>query len=227
MAIYALGDLHLPFGREKSMEIFGEGWKNYTARIKANWEKLISPEDTVVVPGDLSWAISLEEALPDFLWLDKLPGRKLLIKGNHDYYWCSLTKMRRFLGENGIISVDFIHNSSVSVEGLSLCGTRGWFLDSGDDTHIFQRELGRLKASLSAARPGEKIVCFLHYPPLCREFDCPEIRSIMEEAGVSSCYYGHLHGASHSGAFSGMHNGIRYACVSADGVGFMPVLVRV
>lgn len=227
MAVYAMGDLHLPFGRDRSMEIFGQAWKDYTARIERNWNKLISPEDTVVIAGDLCWAMGMEEALPDFRWVENLSGKKLLVKGNHDYYWASLSKMRRTLNDSGISSIDFIHNSCVVVDGLALCGTRGWFTDEGNDKKIFDRELGRLKASLSAAPKELPKIFFLHYPPICSEFDCPEIRGILEDFGVSACYYGHLHGPSIYGAFNGVHNGIKYRCISADGLGFMPELVRI
>ena len=226
MSVYAIADLHLPFGRDRSMEIFGPAWKDYTLRIEQNWNKLIEPKDTVVIAGDFAWAMGIEESLPDFRWLERLPGKKLLIKGNHDYYWSSVTKMRRVLGENGISSVDFIHNSCV-VDGLALCGTRGWFTDEGDDKKIFERELGRLRASLASAPEGIPKVCFLHYPPICREFNCPEIQEIMEKNGVFACYYGHLHGYSLNGAFKGVHNGIKYEYISGDGIGFMPVLVRI
>ncbi len=226
MAIYAIGDLHLPFGRDRSMEVFGPIWKDYTRRIETNWRKLVEHGDTVVVVGDLSWAMDMASALPDFLWLDRLPGKKYLIKGNHDYYWTSLAKMRRVLTENGVTTVDFIHNESVLCEGINLCGTRGWFSDLEDDGKIYARELGRLRASLATANGNCKTACFLHYPPICREFDSPEIRGILEEYSVSSCYYGHLHGNSIAGAFNGVQNEIRYTCVSADAVGFMPVLVR-
>ena len=227
MAVYAIADLHLPFGKDKSMEVFGPLWKDYTIRIEKNWNKLITLSDTVVIAGDFAWAMGMEEALPDFRWIDALPGKKLLIKGNHDYYWASVTKMRKVLSENGIHSVDFIHNSCAVVDGLALCGTRGWFTDEGDDKRIFDREFGRLRASLASAPVGLPKVCFLHYPPICKEFDCPEIQNIMEQNGVSVCYYGHLHGSSLNGAFKGVRNGVRYECISGDGIGFMPVLVRI
>lgn len=226
MAVYAIGDLHLPFGRNLSMEVFGPVWKDYTQRLAQNWGRLVSESDTVVVAGDLSWAGDMNEAVADFLWLEKLPGKKLLVKGNHDHYWCSVSRMRRILAENGVASVDFIHNSSVYADGLSLCGTRGWFLDETGDRKVFERELGRLTRSLEAARDRDRRICFLHYPPVCREFDCCEIRKILEDFGVKHCYYGHLHGNSVSGAFRGTINGVKYDCISADSVGFMPVLIR-
>lgn len=227
MAVYAIADLHLPFGRDRSMEIFGPAWKDYTRRIEQNWNKLIEADDTVVVAGDFCWAMGMEEALPDFRWIDALPGKKLLVKGNHDYYWASVTKMKRVLNDNGIFSVDFIHNSCSVVDGLALCGTRGWFIDEGNDRRIFERELGRLRASLDAAPSDLPKVCFLHYPPICSEFDCIEIRAVLEQYDVSACYYGHLHGQSLKGAFSGEHNGVRYHNISGDGTGFMPLLVRI
>jgi predicted phosphohydrolase len=148
------------------------------------------------------------------------------LKGNHDYYWTGLSKMRRFLAEKGIGGVDFLHNASVTADGLSLCGTRGWCPEAAEEGTVYARELGRLRASLAAAEHPDRRVCFLHYPPVGRGFDCPEIRAILSEFGVRRCYYGHLHGPSLGGAFRGEADGVRYECISADGADFTPRLVR-
>lgn len=223
MALYAIGDTHLSLSSGKPMDVFGGGWTGYVDKLKEGFSQ-IRPEDTVVLCGDLSWAMGLEEAREDFAFLNALPGKKLLMKGNHDYWWNTAAKMERFFQENGFTTFHLLHNNCHFYGGIALCGTRGWFYEEdreGHGTKIFNRELIRLEASLKAGGEKEKF-CFLHYPPLYQGYRCQEIIDLMERYGVTRCYYGHLHGGSHRLAASGKHGGIEYHLVSADYLGFRP-----
>ena len=205
------------------MDVFGGGWTGYVDKLKEGFSQ-IRPEDTVVLCGDLSWAMGLEEAREDFAFLNALPGKKLLMKGNHDYWWNTAAKMERFFQENGFTTFHLLHNNCHFYGDIALCGTRGWFYEEdreGHGTKIFNRELIRLEASLKAGGEKEKF-CFLHYPPLYQGYRCQEIIDLMERYGVTRCYYGHLHGGSHRLAASGKHGGIEYHLVSADYLGFRP-----
>lgn len=227
MAIFVIGDLHLSLGADKPMEIF-PGWQGYLQKIETSWRALIAPEDTVVLAGDTSWAMKLEETAADFAFLQSLPGKKLIIKGNHDYWWNSAAKMQRYFEAGGFDSLAILHNNSFCVEGLALCGTRSWMLAGEDpqDEKVRARELGRLRASLAAAAPGCERVVFLHYPPLVPGGAAEEVVALLQEYGVRRCYYGHLHGASIRAARQGEIDGIRYKLVSADGLGFCPLRVE-
>lgn len=223
MALYAIGDTHLSLSSGKPMDVFGGGWTGYVEKLKEGFSQ-IRPEDTVVLCGDLSWAMGLEEAREDFAFLNALPGKKLLMKGNHDYWWNTAAKMERFFQENGFTTFQLLHNNCHFYGDIALCGTRGWFYEEdreGHGTKIFNRELIRLEASLKAGGEKEKF-CFLHYPPLYQGYRCQEIIDLMERYGVTRCYYGHLHGGSHRLAASGKHGGIEYHLVSADYLGFRP-----
>ena len=205
------------------MDVFGGGWTGYVDKLKEGFSQ-IRPEDTVVLCGDLSWAMGLEEAREDFAFLNALPGKKLLMKGNHDYWWNTAAKMERFFQENGFTTFHLLHNNCHFYGDIALCGTRGWFYEEdreGHGTKIFNRELIRLEASLKAGGEKEKF-CFLHYPPLYQGYRCQEIIDLMERYGVTRCYYGHLHSGSHRLAASGKHGGIEYHLVSADYLGFRP-----
>ena len=205
------------------MDVFGGGWTGYVDKLKEGFSQ-IRPEDTVVLCGDLSWAMGLEEAREDFAFLNALPGKKLLMKGNHDYWWNTAAKMERFFQENGFTTFHLLHNNCHFYGDIALCGTRGWFYEEdreGHGTKISNRELIRLEASLKAGGEKEKF-CFLHYPPLYQGYRCQEIIDLMERYGVTRCYYGHLHGGSHRLAASGKHGGIEYHLVSADYLGFRP-----
>ena len=205
------------------MDVFGGGWTGYVDKLKEGFSQ-IRPEDTVVLCGDLSWAMGLEEAREDFAFLNALPGKKLLMKGNHDYWWNTAAKMERFFQENGFTTFHLLHNNCHFYGDIALCGTRGWFYEEdreGHGTKIFNQELIRLEASLKAGGEKEKF-CFLHYPPLYQGYRCQEIIDLMERYGVTRCYYGHLHGGSHRLAASGKHGGIEYHLVSADYLGFRP-----
>ena len=221
MALFAIGDTHLSLSADKPMDVFGGGWTGYVDKLREGFQA-VGPEDTVVLCGDLSWGMGLEEAKQDFAFLDGLPGaRKLLLKGNHDYWWNTASKMNRFFAENGFDTLKILHNNCYEYGPYALCGTRGWFYEETGDQKVFKRELIRLEASLKAAGERPKL-CFLHYPPLYQGYRCPEILELLERYGVERCYYGHLHGGSHRLAVEGVRNGVEYRLVAADYVGFRP-----
>ena len=231
MALYVIGDTHFSEGCDKPMDVFGGAWTGYRDKLVSSLS-VLEPQDTLVVAGDFSWGMSLQEALPDFRLLDGFPGKKRLLKGNHDYWWETVSKMKRFFAENAIETIDFLHNSCYFYNGTALCGTRGWFYDKNDpaagDDKIFKRELLRLEASLKAAveQGASEIDCFLHYPPVFAGTEVPQITEILSRYPVRRVFYGHLHGESLRGAFSGVRNGIYYAVVSADALGFRPIQIR-
>lgn len=224
MALYAIGDTHLSLGTDKSMEVFGPGWENYVDRLREGFAP-VDDEDTVVLCGDLSWGMSLEEARLDLTFLDReLPGEKWLLKGNHDYWWNTAAKMNAFFQENGLKRLHILHNNCALYRDFALCGTRGWFFEENgapQSEKVFRRELIRLEASLKAAGEREKY-CFLHYPPLYRGYRCQEIIALLEQYQVKTCCYGHLHGPSHRLAIEGLQGTVDYRLVSADYVGFCP-----
>lgn len=227
MALYTIGDLHLSLNSDKSMDVFGPGWANYVARIREGFS-VLTEDDTTVLCGDLSWGMSLEESLEDLKFINSLPGRKILLKGNHDYWWNTARKMENFFKENRLDSLEILHNNCQYYGDIALCGTRGWFyeLDS-EGTHngkMMAREVGRLEASLQAAGEAEKL-CFLHYPPLYTGYRCPEILALLQKYGVKRCFYGHLHGASHKRRIEGDCGGTDFALVAADYLGFTPLKI--
>ena len=229
MSLFALGDLHLSLGEDKPMDVFA-GWNDYVQRLEENWKRLVTDEDTVVLAGDISWGMKLEETLTDFRFIDSLPGKKLLLKGNHDYWWSTKRKMDAYLQENGLASMQILFNNAYRVGEYAVCGTRGWFLenDTPEDVKVLKREVGRLKLSLEEALKlqGEPVV-FLHYPPYYRGVECPEIMDVLLEYGIKKCYYGHIHGKKNFRlAFEGVYKGVDFRLISCDKVGFMPVLVR-
>ena len=224
MALYAIGDTHLSLNSNKSMEIFGIGWENYVERLKSGFAD-VNEADTVVLCGDLSWGMSLQEAAKDLAFLDhELPGEKWILKGNHDYWWATAAKMNQFFQEEGLSHLHILHNNCAFYGETALCGTRGWFFEENGGPHwekVFNRELLRLETSLKTAGEREKI-CFLHYPPLYKGYCCKEIIELLERYGVKACYYGHLHGPSHRLAVQGVQENIDYRLVAADFVGFAP-----
>ena len=222
MAVFAIGDLHLPGGDDKPMNVFGDIWEEHFERVAEDWAARVGTEDVVLLPGDLSWAMRLEDARKDIAQIAALPGRKVLLRGNHDYWWSSIGRVRDALCE-GMYA---LQNDALKLEGLILCGTRGWKdREEGwgaDDEKIYQRELKRLELSLSCAtRLGNGVkVCLMHYPPLsAAQTDTPFSR-LIENNGISRVVYGHLHGSALKGAFRGEHNGVWYHQVSCDGTGF-------
>lgn len=227
MALYAIGDLHLCLGAPKPMDIFGGAWVGYMEKLRQGMQ-VLTEEDTLVLMGDLSWALDLESAKADFAWIAALPGRKIILKGNHDYWWSTAAKFTRFCQENGFENLFLLNNNCYFYENTAICGTRGWFYEeerSGQhDEKVFRRELGRLEASLKAAGEQEKLV-FLHYPPRYKGYECPEILALLERYGVRRCFYGHLHGGSRSLAREGLWNNIDYRLLSADQLDFRPMQI--
>nr|WP_272873476.1 metallophosphoesterase [Pseudoflavonifractor phocaeensis] len=219
-----MGDTHLSLTVNKPMDIFGGGWVGYVDKLRQGLS-VLKPEDTLVLCGDLSWGMSLEQAKADFAFLDAFPGRKLIVKGNHDYWWNTAAKLERFWQENGWTNFALLHNNAHFYGDTALCGTRGWFYEEEQDGHnekVFKRELIRLEASLKAAGDREKF-CFLHYPPRYQGYVCPEILALLESYRVRLCCYGHLHGGSCRLAREGAWNGVEYRLVSADHLGFAPM----
>ena len=221
MAVFAISDLHLP-ARVKPMDVFGEQWKDHFARIRQDWLARVRPDDLVLLPGDLSWAMRLEEAVEDLNSIAALPGTKILLRGNHDYWWSAIGRVRRALGDGAYA----LQNDSVLFGGRLYAGTRGWTIPApdapeDDDTRIYLRERMRLEMSLKHARArdaGAPITAMMHYPPLTDEL--PGFSDILEAYGVEDCVYGHLHGAGLHGAVRGERRGVRYHQVSCDGLGF-------
>lgn len=227
MALYAIGDLHLCLGANKPMDVFGGAWAGYMDKLNEGMS-VIREEDTTVLLGDLSWALDLDSAHEDFAWIDRIPGKKIILKGNHDYWWSTASKFYSFCKDNGFSDQWILNNNCYEYEGIAICGTRGWFFEedrSGEhDEKVFKRELLRLEASLQAAGDLPKLV-FLHYPPKYKGYDCPEIIALLKRYEVRNCFYGHLHGPSHGLALEGLWDGIDYKLVSADYLNFHPYLV--
>lgn len=221
LSIYCLSDLHLSFGTDKPMDIFG--WNNHTEQIRANWTRLVGTEDTVVLPGDLSWALQIKDALPDFQFLESLPGRKILLKGNHDLWWVTMKKNLAFFEEHNIKSIGFVYNNCAVAEGYAIAGTRGWLLEGGEaDKKVIAREAGRLRRSLeSASATGLPILVFLHYPPAYAEERCDELLEILKEFGIKTVYHGHIHGKGFNRAVSEC-DGISLKLLSSDCIDFVP-----
>lgn len=227
MALYAIGDLHLCLGAPKPMDIFGGAWVGYMEKLRQGMS-VIGPEDTTVLMGDLSWALDLPSARADFAWMQQIPGRKILLKGNHDYWWSTAAKFEKFCKENEFTRMELLNNNCFFYEDYAICGTRGWFFEEeksgAHDEKVFRRELMRLEASLKAAGDREKLV-FLHYPPRYKGYTCQEILDLLEKYGVRQCFYGHLHGASHKLAMEGLWDGVYYRLLSADYLNFQPYMV--
>ena len=229
MSLFVIGDLHLSLGEDKPMDVFS-GWNDYVQRLENNWRRLITDDDTVVIAGDISWAMKLEKTLTDFRFIHSLPGKKLLLKGNHDYWWATKKKMDEFISVNHLDSLSILFNNAFRVGEYAVCGTRGWFLENEapEDIKVLNREVGRLKMSLEQAKKlGGEPVVFLHYPPYYRGLECSEMMDVLLEYGVKKCYYGHIHGKKNFRlAFEGEYRGINFRLISGDKVEFVPVLVR-
>lgn len=229
MAIFAIADLHLSFNENKPMNIFGEKWQNHEEKIKQDWLKKVTEKDTVLLPGDFSWSMYLKDTKADFEYLDKLPGRKILLKGNHDYWWSTLNKMQKYVEENNFKNIDFLYNNSYEFENKILCGTRGWSIaDEETDEKLINRELIRLELSLQDGvnkfGNNKEIIVFMHYPPITKakielEQEAKFVE-LMKKYNVKRCYYGHLHGMSIKDAVEGKVEGIQFKLVSADRLDF-------
>ncbi|MHB8962225.1 MAG: metallophosphoesterase [Saccharofermentanales bacterium] len=235
MSLYAISDLHLALGMDKPMDIFGSQWDDHSNRIEACWRAKIGEGDTIVIPGDISWAMTLEQARMDLEFLHRLPGTKIISKGNHDYWWSTVAKIDRFLEQNGFHSVKVLKNNFYRIDRHTLlCGTRGWILpcDAGfgeKDEQILSREAGRLRLSIAAAQADrqedDRIVVALHYPPLLNNCRTSVFTEIMESSGVCRCVYGHVHQKGYSRCVEGIAGGVEYINISADKIAFNPLLV--
>lgn len=227
MALYAIGDLHLSFQTNKPMDIFGGNWNGYVEKLREGLS-VITEEDTTVLLGDLSWAMSFDTAVEDFRFINDIPGEKIILKGNHDYWWTTLRKFEKFCAEHGFSNMKVLNNTAFTYGDIALCGTRGWFYEEerhgAQDEKVFRRELIRLETSLKLAGDREKY-CFLHYPPKFGVYHCDEILALLERYHVTHCYYGHLHGDSHKLAFQGIAGNTQFHLVAADFLNFKPLRV--
>lgn len=227
MALYAIADLHLPLGIDKPMDVFGSSWNNYVERLSDNWQMIVGENDTVVMPGDFSWATYLEQSYKDFEFLNKLNGRKIISKGNHDYWWTTMNKLKEFVAANNFKNIYFMHNNFFEYEDKIICGTRGWIHPAWDnftaeDRKIFNREVIRMELSLNNAPQDREIYAFTHYPPTSVMGESNEFVEVLKKYNVKKAIYGHLHGMAHRNAVSGRHDGIEYQLVSADYLQFCP-----
>lgn len=225
MSIYAIGDLHLSFANPKPMNIFGNNWNNHEEKIKLDWISKVKEEDTVVLPGDFSWAMNLKDTKKDFEYINNLPGRKIMSKGNHEYWWTTVTNIKKFLKENNFSNIDFLYNNSIEVEDKLICGTRGWNLNLESETSnkIITREEIRLENSIQDAinkNLDKEIIVFMHYPPIIKQNLNTGFFKILKKYNIKRCYYAHLHGNSIKEALNGVYDGIKFKLVSADGLDF-------
>lgn len=229
MSVYAIADLHLSFGTDKPMDVFS-GWQNYTERIQKNWQRLITKDDTVVIAGDISWAMDIKETYADFDFINSLNGKKIIIKGNHDYWWTTKAKMDRYISDSGFDTISILNNNYFVADGTALCGSRGWFYDAETDADmkILNREVGRLRMSIEPAlKAGFDPVVFLHYPPIYNNTECDEIMNVLREYNIKKCFYGHIHGGNAAKkAFVGEKYGIQFRLVACDYIGFMPLAIK-
>ena len=224
MSIYGISDLHLSFGTDKPMDIF-RGWNNHTERLFANWNRLVKEDDTVVLPGDLSWALKLEETKKDFEFLKTLKGKKILIKGNHDLWWSTAKKIHTFFENENITDCEILFNSSVVVDGYAIAGTRGWFYDNSGSQKVLLREAGRLETSIkSALVSGLPVLVFLHYPPVYGDYACREILEVLKKYNIKDVYLGHIHGAGFNKAVKEFE-GINFHLISCDCTDFTPIRI--
>ena len=224
MSLFAISDLHLSLGVDKPMDVF-RGWDHYVERLEENWKQLVRPEDTVVIAGDISWGLDLAETVEDFKWIDRMPGQKILLKGNHDLWFSTKSKVERFFQEQGFTTLKILFNNAYRYEDLVLCGTRGWMNDQ-TDKKVLNRECGRLRLSLEAGKKlGGTPVVFLHYPPVYGSGDCPEILEVLHQYQIEQVYYGHIHGYSAGYAINGVREGIRFQLLSCDYLHFAPMKI--
>ncbi|NLY42509.1 MAG: serine/threonine protein phosphatase [Clostridiaceae bacterium] len=234
MALFAISDLHLSLGVNKPMDVFGDKWNNYMERIKENWEKQVEDTDYVVLPGDLSWATYLEQSYSDFCFLNELPGLKIVSKGNHDYWWTTMSKLNKYIQRNKFDKIVFMHNNSILYKDIAICGTRGWNCPGSDgfskeDEKIYLRELQRFELSIQDGLKNNprEIIAALHYPPFTRSGELQSgFIDLLKKYDIKTCIYGHLHADSHKDAMNGEYDGIRYYLVSSDYVDFTPVKIR-
>ena len=237
MALFSIADLHLSENVDKPMDVFGNRWRDHTEKIVKRWKAVVTDEDTVVIPGDISWAMNLADALPDLKLIDSLPGKKILGKGNHDFWWETLTKMNRFLEENGIKTISFLFNNAYDTGEYIVCGTRGWYVEEklqntvGDVDYekIVLREASRLKTSIAEAKklqsecPEKPILAYFHFPPVFNGFICREIVDVLKASGIKNVYFGHIHG-NYSVPRTTEFEGIEMTLIAADFLEFIPMI---
>ncbi len=229
MSIFTIADLHLALGIDKPMDVFGGRWSNYMEKLKENWISNVTEKDTVIIPGDVSWATYIDSAYEDFKFIENLPGKKIISKGNHDYWWTTSSKLNKYLMENNLSTISFMHNNAFELEGIAVCGTRGWKGPGEDDfkkddEKIYKREIERLELSVKAALKLElpRMLVFMHYPPVTVKSPLTGFIDIMKKYEIKECYYGHLHGEGIKGAIEGEYEGIDLKLVSADHLNFKP-----
>ena len=225
MAIYTIADLHLSFETNKPMDIFGTNWEKHEEKIKKDWQEKVKKDDLVVLPGDFSWAMYLDETQKDFEFINQLPGKKILLKGNHDYWWTTVTSMGKYIKEKGFENIDFLYNNSYEYEDKIIVGTRGWSLsEEQEDIRLTKREVARLELSIKdgIAKHGEdkEIIVFMHYPPVTKNDINTAYMNLMKKYNIKKCFYGHLHAGSIQDAVEGSIQGIQLKLVSADGLDF-------
>lgn len=229
MSLFAIADTHLSFGTDKPMDVF-QGWQDYETRLSENWRAIVRETDTVVIAGDISWGMDLNQTLPDFRFLHELPGKKIILKGNHDFWWSTRKKAETCFADNGLSTLSVLFNNAFEVGNVAVCGTRGWFAEScsDEDRKVLLREVGRLQMSIDAAKSfAKEPVVFLHYPPVNADGSwCPEIFSVLQKEGVRRVFYGHLHGPSCRMAVQGEKDGIKLALISCDALRFSPKLIE-
>lgn len=234
MAIYTLSDPHLSLSCEKPMDVFGGRWTNYVEKLSENLSKL-SADDTLIMPGDISWAMHLDELDADFGFLSSFPFRKIIGKGNHDYWWSTVSKLNKYISEKGFSNISFLYNNAYLVEDTVISGSRGWYLDAAvagcDNKKIIARECIRLDMSIKA---GEKLciengivapTVFMHYPPVHGDYVCGEIIDVLNAHGIKECYYGHLHGNCEQRLVEN-YGGIHFTLCSADHLSFKPLKIN-
>ena len=226
MQIYAIADLHLSLTSEKPMDVFGEAWRGHAEKLERNWRERVQADDLVLVPGDISWAMQLSAALPDLAFIGRLPGKKILLKGNHDYWWSAIGRVRAALPEG----MRALQNDAFTEGGVGICGSRGWLCPgsnnfNAEDQKIYLRELDRLSLSLASLPEVETKIAMLHFPPFTDKEKGSGFTERLEAAGVQIALYGHLHGEANRYAFEGERNGVYYHCVAADKLDFMPKLI--
>lgn len=228
MSLFAIGDPHLSFSCDKPMDIF-RGWDDYVARLEKNWNSVVTENDTVIVPGDISWAMGLTNAKKDFEFLNNLNGTKIILKGNHDYWWNTMNKMNSFLSENEFESIKILHNNSYKIGDFAIAGTRGWFYDDTceADKKVILREAGRLQTSINEAKKlGGEVIVFLHYPPISATQKCDEILNVILENDIKRCFFGHLHGFVPPENTFIEYEGVKFTLVSADKLNFCPKIIE-
>ena len=233
MSIFAISDLHLAYSVYKPMDVFGGRWNNYMEKLKTEWINCVSDKDTIIIPGDISWATYLEQTYEDFKFIDSLPGMKIISKGNHDYWWTTIKKLEKYIEDNCLKSIKFMYNNYYEIENTFICGTRGWNCPgednfSAEDRKIYLREVQRLELSLKSTgnKGGQEIITAMHYPPFNPKGDKSDFIDIMKRYNVKTCIYGHSHGESCKNAIIGEVEGINFICVSADNLNFKPLKLK-